>query len=226
MQSKFAAVTGCGSLTTSISTKKSDMNAKVTAHQEKILLHCNASLVYNNYWRLLVYNNNTCKLILCTLYTHKLTDHHSSMMNLTSRIAVRIQHLPQDIDWNDSTPQCSVDSLTIDHFMASESAGEDFRARAIQYTARYLVTEFSAFGHLKKYLSEHHLVNPVTKAEYVPMKVLFKDEKYTSETVDILSTLMKDAELKGSNQVSIILNQFKTTHTHRQSSPGCALSRK
>ena len=72
------------------------------------------------------------------------------MMNLTSRIAVQIQHLPQDIDWNDSTPQCSVDSLTIDHFMASESAGEDFLARAIQYTARYLVTEFSALGHMKK----------------------------------------------------------------------------
>ena len=133
---------------------------------------------------------------------HKTTDHHSTMMNLTSRLAVRIQHIPEDIDWNDSTPQCSVDSLTINHFMVSETVGEAFRVRAIEYTAQYMVMEFTALEHLKRHLPEQQQTHPVIKTEYVPMKVLFKDEKYISETVDILSTLMKDAELKGNNQVS------------------------
>ena len=129
-----------------------------------------------------------------TLYTQT-TDHHSTMMNLTSRLAVRIQHIPEDIDWNDSTPQCSVDSLTINHFMVSETVGTE-------YTARYMVMEFTALEHLKRHLPEQQQTHPVIKTEYVPMKVLFKDEKYISETVDILSTLMKDADLKGNNQVS------------------------
>ena len=33
------------------------------------------------------------------------------------------------------------------------------------------------------------------------MKILFKDEKYKSETIDILSQLMCDANLSGSHQV-------------------------
>ena len=135
------------------------------------------------------------------------------MMNFTSRLAVRIQHVPQDVDWNNSTPQCSIDNLTVDHFMVSESAGRDFRERAIQYTARYLVTEFSALSHMKTHLLEQHPINPISTAEYVSMKVLFKDEKYASETVDILSTLMKDANLKGDNQVSKI-NYTRISHTH------------
>ena len=38
---------------------------------------------------------------------------------------------------------------------------------------------------------------------FVSMKVLFKDEKYTSKTIDILCSLLKDAELKENNQVRI-----------------------
>ena len=35
------------------------------------------------------------------------------------------------------------------------------------------------------------------------MEVRFKDEKYAAETVEILSTLMKDADLDGENQVHV-----------------------
>ena len=58
------------------------------------------------------------------VYTiHTQTD-RSSFFNDESQIAVQIQYLPQDIDWNDSTPQCSADSLTIDHFTLISSTGD------------------------------------------------------------------------------------------------------
>ncbi len=38
------------------------------------------------------------------------------------------------------------------------------------------------------------------------MIVLFKDEKYTSETIDILSRLRADADLKGTSQVNTYIN--------------------
>ena len=40
------------------------------------------------------------------------------------------------------------------------------------------------------------------KTEIVPMKILFKDEKYVTENVLILGDLVKDAKLDGSRQVS------------------------
>ncbi len=65
----------------------------------------------------------------------------------------------------------------------------------------YLVREFSGLADLKEFAPAQQPLHPVAKSEVVPMKVLFKDEKYTSETIDILSQLMADADLKGASQV-------------------------
>ena len=81
-----------------------------------------------------------------------IADHHSTMMNITSRLAVRMHHQPDNIDWNDTTPQRSLDSLTINDFMLSESEAEAFKQRAILYTARYLVKEFKSLGDLQRFL--------------------------------------------------------------------------
>ena len=80
-----------------------------------------------------------------------MTDHHSTVMSITSRLTVHVHHIPENIDWNDTTSQRSVQSLTIDDFIASKADCEDFKERAIQYTARYLVKEFKSLGHLKKF---------------------------------------------------------------------------
>ena len=48
--------------------------------------------------------------------------------------------------------------------------------------------------------------HPVQKSEVIPMKILFKDEKYISETVDILSQLMVDTNITGSPQVGHNIN--------------------
>ena len=48
------------------------------------------------------------------------------------------------------------------------------------------------------------------KSNVVPMKILFKDEKYKSETTEILTRLVKDAELSGNQRYAGSL------HTHRK----------
>ena len=64
-----------------------------------------------------------------------------------------------------------------------------------------LVSEFKSLSPLQPLLPQQELLHPVQKSEVVPMKVLFKDEKYKDETLDILTQLMKDAKLTGDPQV-------------------------
>ena len=68
----------------------------------------------------------------------------------------------------------------------------------------FLVREFKDLARLSQYVPEEVPLHPVEKSEIVPMKVLFKDEKYTSETIDILAQLTEDATLTGDSQVYII----------------------
>ena len=49
---------------------------------------------------------------------------------------------------------------------------------------------------LNSLFQKSHRVHEYTEPDQVvPMKVLFKDEKYTAETIDILSQIAKDAKL-------------------------------
>lgn len=130
------------------------------------------------------------------------TDCHSSMMNVTARLAVRLKNLPDwDCDWSDTTPQKSRQSLGIFDILPNEDDAAQLELRAIEYMMKFLVIEFKDLSGLKKYVPPQVSLHPVEKSEVVPMKVLFKDEKHTSETIDILSQLMKDAALTGTSQV-------------------------
>ena len=62
----------------------------------------------------------------------------------------------------------------------------------------FLVETFACFKDLAEFVPKPKTVHP---AMIVPMKILFKDEKYKSETIDILSHLMSDANLSGNHQV-------------------------
>ena len=67
------------------------------------------------------------------------------MLNLTARLAVKIQNLPNwDVDWSDTRPQRSSQSLTISDFLPSEDDAEQLRKRAHHYIMKFLVTEFSS----------------------------------------------------------------------------------
>ncbi len=124
------------------------------------------------------------------------------MLNITARLAVRLRHFPDwDIDWSDTSPQKSRKSLGISDILPSEDDAAQLHLQAIRYMMKFLVKEFKDLAGLKKYVPERVPRHSVKKSEVVPMKVLFKDEKYTSETIDILSQLMKDASLNGDSQV-------------------------
>ena len=66
----------------------------------------------------------------------------------------------------------------------------------------FLVEMFSNPKHLAEFVPEPESIHPVTKSQVVPMKILYKDEKYKSQTIDIL-TQLSDANLSGQHQVDI-----------------------
>ena len=65
---------------------------------------------------------------------------NSSMLNVTSRLAIRTRYLPNyEFDWSDTMPQRSRDSLTIDDFLPSEEDAKIVKDRATQYVMGFLV---------------------------------------------------------------------------------------
>lgn len=127
-----------------------------------------------------------------------LTDHHSQMMNITARLAVSIRFLPDfPFDWSDTKPQRTRQSLTIDDFFPSKEESQKLEKRATHYLMEFLVDTFADLAHLRKFIPPIEPIHPVQKSEVIPMKVLFKDEKLKSETIDILSQLMLDANVDG-----------------------------
>ena len=129
-------------------------------------------------------------------------EHHSTMTNLTSRLAVKIRYLPDfAFSWCDTTPQRTRSSLTLDHFLPSESDCTILEERAVDFMMTFLVENLSSLQHLHKLIPPPEPLHPVLPSEVVPMKILFKDEKYKSETIEILSQLLIDAGLSGDQQV-------------------------
>lgn len=124
------------------------------------------------------------------------------MLNLTSRIAVKIQNMPDwDVDWSDSQPQKSRSSLTCSDILPDDTDSAELHKNAVQFIMEVLIDEFPSLSDLKPHLPHRHSPHPVQKSEAVPMQILFKDEKYKAETIEILSQLMKDAALTGQPQV-------------------------
>lgn len=126
------------------------------------------------------------------------------MTNLTSRLAIAIRYLPDfDFSWCDTTPQRTRSSLTLDDFLPSESDCVILKERAVNFMMACLVENFPSLKHLHKLIPPPQSLHPVLPSEVVPMKILFKDEKYKSETIEILSQLLQDAGLSGEQQVCL-----------------------
>ena len=127
------------------------------------------------------------------------------MTNLTSWLAINIRYLPDLEFWSDCTPQRSRSSLTIDDFLPSETDAAILKERAVHYIMSFLVTIFPSLKSLAKLIPPINPPHPVAKSEIVPMKVLFKDEKYKSITIEILEQLLVDAGLSGNEAVRACL---------------------
>ena len=129
-------------------------------------------------------------------------DYHSKMLNATSRLAISIQHLPEwEVDWDDTKPQKSRRELQLNDILPSEADGEEFHRRAVHFVMQLLVSEFDSLSNLSRYVPPEKPLFPATKTNVVPMRLLFRDEKYTSENVEILKETAKDAGLQGRPQV-------------------------
>jgi hypothetical protein len=72
----------------------------------------------------------------------------------------------------------------------------------------FLVETFPCLQHLAKLIPSPDQLHPVVQSEVVPMKILFRDEKYKAETIEILSQLLKDAGLSGDQKVTITVTKI------------------
>ena len=137
------------------------------------------------------------------------------MTNLTSRLAIKIRHLPDfEFSWSDSTPQRPRSALGVEDFLPNEHDATILKERAVHYIMCILTEHFPVLKHLQKLVPPPELVHPIMPSDVVPMKILFRDEKYKSETIEILSQLLKDAGISGDEQVcdsSIAILVHKST---------------
>ena len=134
------------------------------------------------------------------------------MMNMTARLAIKIRYLPEfTFQWSDTQPQLSRQALTINFYLPNKDA-MGLQQRGVQYLEEFLVEHFSDLEHLKRYVQTVEPLHPPQKSEVVPMKVLFKDEKLKTDTIDILSQLITDANLEGTPQVCTISSMYMHVH--------------
>ena len=155
-----------------------------------------------------MYTDHVCIIVLYNV------DHHSNMLNITSRLAVRLRYFPNwEFGWTDNKPQQKRQSLELADFLPDEDDGLQIHTRAVEYTMHFLVNEFTSLNDLRKYVPDHQQLHPVVKTEVVP-QVLFKDEKYIQQTIDILSQLIDDANLNGDPQVHCINIHLLNCHIY------------
>ena len=110
------------------------------------------------------------------------------MNNVTSRLAVRIKHIPEgQVDWSDTKPQKSRNDLTIDDLIPNEDDGRALHDRTVK------VTYFKSLSNLQNLVPKPHCPHPPSKSEVVPMKILAKDEKYQQANLEILEIFKADA---------------------------------
>ncbi len=141
------------------------------------------------------------------------SDHHSQMLNVTSRLAISIRNVPDTVNWADTTPHGSRKNLRVGDILPNDDDAAILKGRALSYLMHFLVTEFRALKKLRHLVSPMHPSGPVSKSTVVPMKILFRDEKYAAENVAILRELMKDAILVGNDEVYIKLS-FVVAYIH------------
>ena len=132
-------------------------------------------------------------------------DTHASMLNLTTRLAIKMDNIPDwSINWLDNKPQQSRNALNYTHFIPNKEDAENLGKYAVQFMIEFLVESFSSLRHLSHLIPSRQSPHPIHTSSVVPMSVLFRDEKYTAETIEILSQLAHDANLTGDSPQVIV----------------------
>ena len=122
------------------------------------------------------------------------------MENTTSRLAVRIKKYPPfNFEWNDMTPQKSRGDLNESDVLASEEDGVRLRSHMLKFMMSFMVKQLISLSDLAKFITSQN-PPPVEKSEIIPLKMLFRDEKFIDENIQMLQ-YMKDAASEGTPQV-------------------------
>ena len=80
------------------------------------------------------------------VHTLAYLDVHSSMMNVTTRLAVRIRFLPDfPFSWSDTSPPKSHQSLTVEDYLPNASESHQLEECATCYMTGFLVEAFTCF---------------------------------------------------------------------------------
>ena len=123
------------------------------------------------------------------------------MLNKTSRLAIDIRYIPDHVNWSDRNPQGTRSELTAADILPGPDDAAILQKRALTYLQHFLVSEFADLLELRPFLPELHPTDPVKKSEIIPMRILYKDEKYIAENVSILLDLVRDANLIGNHRI-------------------------
>ena len=147
-----------------------------------------------------MYNNLYFKPTDPKLTVFLFLDTHNTMVNVTTRIAVKIKNLPPfDFNWDSTTPQKPRGSVTVDDVLPSEADGETLFHRVVNFVKHFLVKHFQSLKHLK--VEGDTCALSTEKSTIVPMPLINRDEKYTDETIRILHDYVKDCGFVGDFQV-------------------------
>ena len=121
-------------------------------------------------------------------------------------MAISIRVLPEwEVDWSDDSPQRDPHTLTISDILPSAGDAAELEKRAVHYVMHLLVMEFTSLNELEIFLPNEQVPTSIEKSVVIPMKILFKDEKYITETIDILEQIGMDAKLTGTPEVRCIV---------------------
>ena len=101
-------------------------------------------------------------------------------------------------------PQRSRSSLGCDDFLPSTEDADALNETAIQFTMEFLVQEFKCLKSISPHVPPRQSPHPVKTPTVAPMPILFRDEKYKAETIEIIGQLMDDAKLSGNSQVNYV----------------------
>lgn len=88
------------------------------------------------------------------------------MLNVTSRLAVRIKHVPEDISWADTACQRTRSSLSVSDILPGSGEGKVFYNRAVLTVMEILVSEFKSLQGLKQLVPSRTSPHPLNQRSY------------------------------------------------------------
>lgn len=143
---------------------------------DNLNIHCHARHerqgVHTLYWC------DKLRSIPTIMHIHVCSDHHSQMLNVTFRLAICIRDAPAEVNWYDQSPQGSRSQLTVADILPDADGTTVLTKRALVFLQHFITSQFDDLHDLQPFLPGTPTPESVEKTEVVPMRLLFRDEKW------------------------------------------------